>query len=76
MKFKWLPGSLDHLLARLKQPRRDFNLPFGPEPLWRAVWEVLYCRGGTCYDTLSRDDPRPFLLEARHYLRHLGRVPA
>jgi predicted ATP-grasp superfamily ATP-dependent carboligase len=76
LRFKWLPGTLDHLLARLKNPRRDFNLPFGPEPLWRAVWELLNCRGDACYDTLSRDDLRPFLLEARHYLRDLARMPS
>jgi predicted ATP-grasp superfamily ATP-dependent carboligase len=76
LTLKWLPGAMDHLLIRLKHPRRDFNLPFGPEPLWRAAWDVLYCRmNGTCYDTLSRDDPRPFLLEARHYLRDFARIP-
>jgi predicted ATP-grasp superfamily ATP-dependent carboligase len=76
MQFKWLPGTLDHLLTRLRHPRRDFNLPFGPDPLWRAAWEVLYCPSGTCYDTLSRDDTRPFLLEARHYLRDLAGRPS
>jgi hypothetical protein len=72
VKSRWLLGDLDHLLMRLFDSDDD-HLPDGMPSKVRAVIDFLQPAGrGLHYDVISRDDPRPFLHEARDYARHIS----
>ena len=63
----WLLGDLDHFLIRLKRG--------GVRELPRVVGDVLWrTRAGhrLCFDTLARDDPKPFLFELKEWVEALG----
>jgi len=67
LRMWWILGDLDHFLIRLK---RD-----GVRELPRAVGDALWrTRAGhrLCFDTLARDDLRPFLVELKEWFRAAG----
>jgi biotin carboxylase len=69
-KLKWLPGLLDHLLIRIRRSRKDLHLPPDHESIWRALFDSLrILERNTSYDSLCRDDPKPFLREMKIYCR-------
>ncbi|MDZ7759330.1 MAG: ATP-grasp domain-containing protein [Desulfovermiculus sp.] len=69
-RMKWFLGTLDHLLIRLKNKDADLNLPSGYPSKWKAVVDFLHVwERNTSFDVLDRKDLRPFLFEARNYLK-------
>ena len=72
VKSRWLLGDLDHLLIRLFHANGDQHLPEGMPSRSRALIEFLWPdRSRQSYDVIDRDDPRPGVLEARHYVHAL-----
>ena len=70
VKSRWLLGDLDHLLMRLFHHDANQNLPDGAPSRARVAFDFLQPLGsGMSYDVISRDDPRPFLHEARQYAK-------
>ena len=59
---RWLLGDLDHFLIRLRRG--------GAAALPAALRDLRRTRQGRAldFDTLRRDDPRPFLHECRRWL--------
>jgi predicted ATP-grasp superfamily ATP-dependent carboligase len=69
-KSRWLLGDLDHLIARLLHTRGELNLPREAPSRARAIVDFLKPMSrGMRYDVVAGDDPRPFLHEARQYVR-------
>jgi len=69
-RMKWFFGTLDHLLIRLKNRDKNLNLPPGHPSKWRVMADFLHVwEKDTSFDVLDRKDLRPFLYEAKNYLR-------
>ncbi|HEY7510804.1 MAG TPA: ATP-grasp domain-containing protein [Vicinamibacteria bacterium] len=69
VRNRWLLGDLDHLLLRLR-PGRDAAAPAGAPSRAGAVRAfVRDTRPDVSDQVWSREDPRPFVLELRRYLR-------
>ena len=72
-KSRWLLGDLDHVLVRLGHKRAAQDLPAGAPSRLRALLNFLQPTSrGTRYDVIDGDDPRPFVYEARQYVKHLS----
>jgi len=75
VKMKWILGTLDHLLIRLKNDPLDLNLPAGAPSKWGAVREFLRFWGkDTTFDVFDCGDIGPFKFELAEYLRHMCRL--
>lgn len=73
VRSRWLLGDLDHLLLRLFHSNDDQHLPEGIPSRARTLLEFMQLAGaGLRYDVISRDDPRPFVHEARQYARQVS----
>ena len=69
-KMKWFFGTLDHLLIRLKNRDEKLNLPSGYPSKWRAMADFLHVlERNASFDVFDRKDLKPFLFEARNYLK-------
>jgi len=69
VRSRWLLGDLDVLLMVMRRSRKRLNLPEGYPSRWRVLLEFLKFRGRELhYEVLSRDDLRPWFLEARQWL--------
>ena len=73
-KMKWFFGTLDHLLIRLKNSDAVLNLPSGaPSKLGVVKNFAKLWSNNTSFDVFDRKDIRPFVHEARCYLRQIVR---
>lgn len=73
-KLKWLFGTLDHLLIRLKNSDDMLNLPPDFPSRWQTIIDFLtFCERNTSFDVFDRHDFGPFWFEARSYLRQVFR---
>ncbi|MEI9475725.1 MAG: ATP-grasp domain-containing protein, partial [Deltaproteobacteria bacterium] len=69
VRLKWILGTLDHLLIRLKNKNERLNLPEDSPSRTRAVVEFLKIKEkNTKFDVFDFHDLSPFLLECRDYL--------
>lgn len=70
-KMKWLLGSLDHLLIRLKNRSNALNLPPGHPSRAHSLKNLLmFWERNSSYDVLDSRDMGPFAHELWTYLRH------
>lgn len=70
-RLKWFFGLLDHLVTRLKNSEPSLNLPPGSPARWQVVRELLKRGdGSTSYDVYDPMDLKPFLSEARAYIKN------
>lgn len=69
-RLKWLLGTLDHLLIRLKLGKETAGLTHAGGSLWGAVVELLpvFARN-TSFDVFDRTDIRPWMHELFSYLK-------
>lgn len=67
-KLKWILGTLDHLVIRLKNNNQSLNLPPNAPSKPGAIMDFLKTRERNCsFDVFDRNDLRPFLHEIRDY---------
>lgn len=72
--LKWHFGILDHLIIRLKKGNQLYNLPES-RTCWQVTMALLKQRGpNTSFDVYDSEDLKPFVAEARNYIRHLVRL--
>ncbi|MDM8536335.1 ATP-grasp domain-containing protein [Desulfobacterales bacterium HSG17] len=72
IQLKWLLGTLDHMLIRLKNNDEDLHLPPGTPSKWRSVIDFLGIAGkATVYDVFNLKDMRPFFQELKEYSKHI-----
>lgn len=77
-RSRWWLGNLDHLLARLRNPRGEASLPPGIPPRWKTFLDLINVFSSrTRSEVLRASDPSPGLLELRTYalsaIRAIGR---
>ncbi|BBO88535.1 ATP-grasp domain-containing protein [Desulfosarcina ovata] len=72
LKLKWLLGTLDHLLIRLKTPRPIATDSGALSYRFDSLMDFLriYDRM-TTFDVLKLDDMKPFISEVRQYVKDL-----
>jgi protein-tyrosine-phosphatase/predicted ATP-grasp superfamily ATP-dependent carboligase len=74
VRSRWWLGDLDHLLARLRKPERELDLPPGSPSKARAVLSFLRVwDAGTRNEVLRLSDPAPGLHELAAYGAHIAR---
>ncbi|MBA2883001.1 putative ATP-grasp superfamily ATP-dependent carboligase [Desulfosalsimonas propionicica] len=67
-KLKWILGTLDHLVIRLKNDSRSLNLPPDAPSRLGAIRDFLKIREKNCsFDVFDKKDLRPFLHEIKDY---------
>ncbi|MEE8115099.1 MAG: ATP-grasp domain-containing protein [Nitrososphaerales archaeon] len=67
VRCRWLLGDLDHLYLVFKNRSWPNG---GSSSKWKAVLEFLrFFDGSTVYEVNRLDDPKPFLLELKRYVR-------
>ena len=63
-KMKWLIGTLDHLLIRLKNSDETLNLPPDFPSKWRSTLDFLkFLEKDTSFDVFDKNDIAPFWCE-------------
>jgi len=68
-KLKWLLGTLDHLLIRLKNNDEDLNLPPGFPSRGKSIYDFFKFREkNSSFDVLDMHDFGPFWFELRSYI--------
>ncbi len=75
LRMKWLFGTLDYLLIRLRNSKTTLNLPSGAPGRIKTV--LQFCKileRDMVFDVLSTHDPIPFLHEVTIYVRKLLRM--
>lgn len=71
-KLKWILGTLDHLLIRLKNSSEKINLPTGSPSRGRAVIDFLnFYERHMSFDVFDRNDMGPFRYEIKEYIRRM-----
>lgn len=71
-QMKWILGTLDHLLIRLKNTDAKLHLSQGCPSRFKAVLDFMRIWGrNTSFDVFGRDDFGPFMLEMKSYLQTL-----
>lgn len=71
VRNRWFLGDLDALGTVLLHRRSNLNLPKGYPSRARLAWDFMHLLGRDLhYEVWSLSDPRPGLLELRHWLRH------
>ena len=69
LKMKWLLGTLEHMLIRLRNSDAKLNLPAGyPSKLQAIVDFIKFKESGCRFDVLQINDPKPFLHELGEYV--------
>lgn len=70
---RWELGDLDHLLIRLLKKSRELSLPRDAPSRMRVLSDFVldFVRPSVRNEILRLDDPRPFFLELKHYMREL-----
>ncbi len=69
LRMKWLLGTLDHLLIRLRNADDRLNLPPGSPIKWRALLEFLKIKQrNSVFDVLQISDLQPFVYELIEYV--------
>jgi predicted ATP-grasp superfamily ATP-dependent carboligase len=72
VKSRWLMGDLDHLLMRIMKSGARLKLPPGHPGRMATLLEFLrFYRPGMKYEILRLNDPGPFLMECKEWLRQL-----
>ena len=72
LKMKWLLGTLDHMLIRLRNSDVKLNLPAGyPSKLQTIVDFMKFKEAGCGFDVLKISDPKPFFHELSEYITDL-----
>ncbi len=72
LRLKWLLGTLDHLLIRLRHKNTALNLPPGSGSKAHALYDFFkLSRGNTIFDVIDRKDIGPFRCELYSYLSAL-----
>jgi len=77
VRMKWLFGTLDHLLIRLRNSREQLHLPAAAPSKAGAVMDFLKIwEQDSSFDVFDPRDLGPFRFEAACWLRHaVGRKP-
>lgn len=71
-KLKWFFGILDHLIIRVKNGDHLLKLPPASPTRWQVTREFLKIRhANTSFDVYDSGDMRPFVSEAKAYIRNL-----
>ncbi|MFW8600786.1 ATP-grasp domain-containing protein [Desulfobacterota bacterium M19] len=69
LKMKWLLGTLDHMLIRLRNPDLKLNLPTGYPSKLQTVVDFMKLKEAKCgFDVLQISDFKPFLHELSEYV--------
>lgn len=69
LKLKWLLGTLDHLIIRIKNKDSELNLPPGyPTKLKSVIDFIKIKESNTVFDVLDVRDIRPFICELQQYI--------
>jgi len=69
LRLRWLLGTLDYLLIRLKNKDADLQLPPQSHTKLQAIIEFLKLKKrSTGFDVFDRNDLRPFVLELKEYM--------
>lgn len=72
LKLKWLLGTLDHLIIRLKNKDSALNLPPGfPNKIDSLIDFFKVKDTNTVFDVLDRRDMSPFFYELRKYINDI-----
>jgi predicted ATP-grasp superfamily ATP-dependent carboligase len=70
VRSRWWWGDVDHLLARVRKSNAELALPPGSAGRLKAMLDFLVLwRPGDHNEVLRWNDPRPFLVETRNWLR-------
>jgi len=70
-KLKWLLGTLDHLIIRIKNDDASLNLPPGSPSKFRCFMDFLKVwERNTSFDVIDRNDISPFIRELRDYFQN------
>jgi predicted ATP-grasp superfamily ATP-dependent carboligase len=70
VRSRWLLGDLDHLTACLLKSRQRLHLPDGYPGRLEVLRDFFLGSGRkTRLEVLRREDPRPFLLELKEYVK-------
>ena len=71
LKMKWLLGTLDHIIIRLKN-KDELNLPPNFSSKWQAVVDFFRIKETQMvFDVFQRDDINPFWFEVKKYVQDL-----
>jgi predicted ATP-grasp superfamily ATP-dependent carboligase len=71
-RLKWLFGTLDHLIIRLKTRDIYLNLPHDAPSRAKSIIDFLRVYDkNTSFDIFDKRDIRPFLFEAKEYIKGL-----
>jgi predicted ATP-grasp superfamily ATP-dependent carboligase len=71
-KLKWFLGILDHIVIRLKKGKHLQQLPPETPALWQVTRELFKARNtDTSFDVFEWKDMKPFVSEAKAYMRNL-----
>ncbi len=69
LKMKWLLGTLDHMLIRLRNSDVKLNLPAGyPSKLQTVIDFIKFKESGCGFDVLRVSDLQPFFHELSKYM--------
>jgi len=72
LKMKWILGTLDHLIIRLRDKKTVGNPATGFPSKLRSIADFLrIIEKDTVYDVFQKTDRRPFGCELHHYLADL-----
>ncbi len=72
LKMKWLLGTLDHMLIRLRNSDAKLNLPAGyPSKLQTVIDFIKFKESGCGFDVLQGSDLQPFLHELSEYVTNI-----
>jgi len=71
-KLKWILGTLDHLIIRLKNTHHELYNDQNFRSRWRAFLDFIKVKEKkTTFDVFDRQDIRPFLFELKDYVKDI-----
>ena len=72
LKLKWLLGTLDYLILKLKAKKSpDVVSNTFTERLFEVKKFLKFRQKDTVFDVLQKDDLMPFLVEVKEYVKHI-----
>ncbi len=72
LKMKWLLGTLDHMLIRLRNSDTKLNIPAGYPSKLEAIGDFIKFKESRCgFDVLQVRDFQPFLHELSEYVTNI-----
>jgi len=72
LKLKWLLGTLDHLIIRLKNKNSALHLPPEYPSKLQSVIDFLKIRDSNAvFDVFDKKDIKPFIVELKQYVQNI-----